>query len=230
MRPAFRWSWLGRVPYGAALTLMRSVWSERREERIPDTLLLLEHPPVFTIGKSGSRAEIRTPQAELERLGFEVHEVDRGGRVTYHGPGQLVAYPIFSIGTSPIAATELVRRLVEVMRALLGDHGIESHWDPAHPGLWIGEEKIGAVGIRVEGGVSRHGFALNVQPDLAHFAHIVPCGITDRGVTSLARLLDRPVPLSEIVEQVPGKFTRILEREATIWAPDSSPARGSVVL
>jgi lipoyl(octanoyl) transferase len=229
MRPVFRSAWLGRVGYSEALALMHALWSERREGRIPDTLLLLEHPPVFTIGKSGSWAEILTPPVELERLGFEVHQVDRGGRVTYHGPGQLVAYPIFLLSPSPLAATNFVRRLVEVMRALLAEQGIASHWDPAHPGLWVKNEKIGAVGIRVEGGVSRHGFALNVQPDLGHFAHIVPCGLTDRAVTSLARLLGRPVPLSEVVERVPQHFARIFEREAAIWAPDPSRARRSVV-
>lgn len=205
----FRWSWLGRVPYVEAMSRMQALWAERRAGSIPDTLLLLEHPPVLTIGRSRAAGDIRTPREVLERLGFEVHAVDRGGRVTYHGPGQLVAYPIFAVGTSPLAAGRFVRRLGEVMIALLADFGLDGHWDGRAVGVWVRGEKIGSIGVRVEGGVARHGFAFNVDPDLRHFDHIVPCGIRDCRVTSLSRLLGRPVEVEEVSARAPAAFARV---------------------
>jgi lipoyl(octanoyl) transferase len=213
----FRWRWLGRVPYSRALERMKTLWSARCAGQVPDTLLLLEHPPVLTVGKARAREDIVSPPDLLAREGIEVHQTDRGGRVTYHGPGQLVAYPVFGVGTAPHAAALLARRLGEVMLALLEDDGLCGRWDPERPGVWVGCEKVGAVGLRVESGVSRHGFAFNVDPDLTHYRHIVPCGVADRGITSLARLLGHAVPVEGIALRTPRAFERVFGARSEAW-------------
>jgi lipoyl(octanoyl) transferase len=214
---SFRWIWRGRVPYAAALSEMQSLWEERRQGRIPDTLLLLEHPPVLTIGRTRARSDICTPPEVLAAQGFEIHEIDRGGRVTYHGPGQLVAYPVFEVGTSPLNAAGFVRRLAEVMISLLQAYSVDGRWDPECPGTWVEGEKIGAIGVRIEAGVSRHGFAFNVDPDLSHFRHIIACGLEGKGTTSLARVLGRAIPVEEVAARTPGAFERVFRSTAQPW-------------
>jgi lipoate-protein ligase B len=206
------------VSYRAALEEMTALWARRRAGEIPDTLMLLEHPPVLTVGRSRAEGDILTSRERLAALGFEVHEIDRGGRVTYHGPGQLVAYPIFAIGTSPLAAARFVFRLSKVMLRLLRDYGIEGRWDAECPGTWVGDAKVGSIGVRVEAGVSRHGFAFNVDPDLAHFGHIVACGIRDRGQTSLARLTGRPIGVAEVAARAPAAFSEVFRAAAEPWS------------
>jgi lipoyl synthase len=215
---ALRVRWLGRVPYGEADELQRALL-----ERAPDDyLLLLEHPHVYTLGKSADPEHVLVPPASV---GADLVRTDRGGDVTYHGPGQLVGYPIVTLpewraGQRDVVA--YVRRLEAVLISALGDLGVDAGRDDGYTGVWVGGEKIAAIGVRVSRGRTRHGFALNVDPDLSMFGHIVPCGISDRGVTSLAAQLDRPPDMQHVVDTVTARFTEHfayahVERQDIVW-------------
>lgn len=190
---------LGVVEYDAAQALQRQLVEERRSGAIPDTLLLLEHPPVITLGARNriSRTHIVASPEELAEAGISVHEAGRGGDVTYHGPGQLVGYPIVDLKPDRCDVHRYVRDLEEVLIRAIAAFGVSGTRVAGLTGVWVGskghEEKIAAIGVRVSRWVTSHGFALNVAPDLSHFAAIVPCGISDRGVTSLERVLGRRV-------------------------------------
>jgi len=176
--------WLGLVPYREAEALQRAV----HEHSAEDYLLLQEHPHVYTLG---SRADATHVLRDPVSVGADLVHADRGGDVTYHGPGQLVGYPILSLAEWRAGQRDVVayvRKLESVLIAVLADFGIEAQAVPRYTGVWVGDEKIAAIGVRVARGRTRHGFALNVDPDLAMFGHIVPCGIADRGVTSMARM------------------------------------------
>ena len=179
---------LGRVGYLDAWDLQRRLVAERQAGTGRDTLLLLEHPPVYTLGKRAHADHVLLSAAELAARGIELVEVDRGGDVTYHGPGQLVGYPVLALA-GVRSVVDYVRGLEEVLLRALGHLGVDARRVPDYTGVWVGEEKIAAIGVRVaSGGITSHGFALNVAPALEDFAGIVPCGITDRGVCSLAGL------------------------------------------
>jgi len=199
---------LGRVDYGDALVLQQRLVDERRAGAIPDTLLLLEHPPVITLGVKTRRGpnHIVASAEELAREGVAVHETGRGGDVTYHGPGQLVAYPIFDLAPDRKDVHRYVRDLEEVIIRTIAEFGIEGRRIAGLTGVWVGpegrEEKIAAIGVRISRWITSHGFALNVSSDLSHFGLIVPCGITDHGVTSMERLLARLVPMAEVEDAV----------------------------
>lgn len=177
--------WLGRIDYDAAVLRMQTQSRARREGLVQDTLLLCEHPPTLTLGRRADAAEILASPEMLDGLGVHVARCDRGGLATYHGPGQLVGYPIVWVGRAPGAGAALARVcggvLVDVARAC----GVAAHWRDDAPGAWTLWGKLGAVGLRIEDGVSRHGFALNVQPDLAHFTLIVSCGMSAARTTSV---------------------------------------------
>lgn len=214
---------LGRVGYGDGLLLMRLAADRLRAGGAdePDRLFLLEHPPVLTIGRAGRSADVIAAPAWLASHGIRVHEVDRGGGVTYHGPGQVVGYPVVDLRERP-DVRRFVRDLEEAMIRTCADFGVLAGRHPRHRGAWVGARKIGAVGVRLEGWISGHGFALNVAPDLAHFGAIVPCGIDDPGlgVTSLAIELGaagRPVP------PIPAVQARLAHHLAGILG--RSPAR-----
>ncbi len=187
---------LGIVPYGDALALQRALVEERRAERIPDTLLLLQHPPVIT-------------------LGVEVHEAGRGGDVTYHGPGQVVGYPILDLRPDRCDVHRYVRDIEDVMMRVCGGYGVAAGRIAGLTGVWVGGEKIGAIGVRISRWITSHGFAFNVTTDLEHFSLIVPCGITDRGVTSLERAVGRQVPLGEVEEAFSRRFAEVFDRVAS---------------
>jgi len=209
---------LGRVDYASALEMQRELVEDRRAGRIGDTLVLLEHPPVITLGAKtrGSRANVVASPSALAAEGVEVHETGRGGDVTYHGPGQLVGYPIFDLRPDRCDVHRYVRDLEEALIAAVERLGVRAGRVKGLTGVWVGpegrEEKLAAIGVRISRWITSHGFALNVGTDLRHFDLIVPCGITDRGVTSLERLLGRPVPLAEaedaVVEGVGSVFHR----------------------
>jgi lipoyl synthase len=215
--------WLGRVPYGEADELQRALL----ERAADDYLLLLEHPHVYTLGKSADPAHVLVPPASV---GADLVRADRGGDVTYHGPGQLVGYPIVTLpewraGQRDVVA--YVRRLEAVLIAALGDLGVEAERDDGYTGVWVGGEKIAAIGVRVSAGRTRHGFALNVSPDLSMFAHIVPCGIADRGVTSLAAQLGSAPDMRDVVDAVTARFTEHfpyadVERQDVVWRERAS--------
>jgi lipoyl(octanoyl) transferase len=209
----------GRVGFGAGLALMRSAMARVRAADPPETdrLLLLEHPPVLTIGRGASRADVVASPEWLAGREIGIHEVDRGGAATYHGPGQVVGYPIVDLRDRP-DVRRFVHDLEEAMIRACADFGVEAGRHPVHRGAWVGARKIGAVGVRVEGWLASHGLALNVATDLSHFAAIVPCGITDPalGVTSLAaelrsRGLPAP-PLPDVEERLAHHLARILGR------------------
>jgi lipoyl(octanoyl) transferase len=199
------WSWLGRVDYQVALALQERVRNAILESRNRETLLLLEHDSVITIGRHAGSANVLATPEELQRLGVSLARASRGGDVTFHGPGQLVGYPIFRVRGGVRAH---MMRMAEGVRLVLAELGIEAAWRDSHPGLWVGQEKICAVGIHVRRRVAIHGFALNVDVDLDGFRNIVPCGIVGAGVTSIARLGLLPPSLETLAERVASAFER----------------------
>ena len=231
-----RVEWLGRREYREAWDLQRERAAQRLAGEIPDTLLLLEHPPTLTLGRAADRGHIVAAAERLEREGVAVVESDRGGDVTYHGPGQLVGYPIFNLREAPHQPDlhRYVRNIEETMIRTAAAFGIEAGRFPGYPGVWTGLDtphptKIAALGIRLSHWITHHGFALNVQTDLSHFDLIVPCGIHEYGVTSLSRLLDRTVSLAEVLPVVIRAFTEVfaltVENPQAAWS-DSLPGTG----
>jgi lipoyl(octanoyl) transferase len=219
---------LGRVPYTEALAIQQQVIAARKQNLIGDTLLLLEHPPVLTLGRNSSRANVLASDEFLQQRGIELHEVNRGGDVTYHGPGQLVGYPIIDLrGDLPgkkgphLGPVDFVRMLEEVLIRTCGDFGVMAQRIAKRTGVWtlaggsIQEKKIAAIGVHVSQGVTSHGFALNVTTDLRDFEWIVPCGITDREVTSLELEAepDRQPTMEGAINSTARNFGRIFERQ-----------------
>lgn len=193
---SLHWEWLGTVPYLEAWERQRHLAAARATGRLDsDVLLLLEHPPVYTLGRNCQPAHLRRGRDHLRGLGAEVHEVDRGGSVTFHGPGQLVAYPIVHLaGAFPVLGHpgqgdvgRYLRALEAALCATCAAVGIAAEPSPPYTGAWVRGAKVAAIGVKLSGGVTQHGVALNICPDLRWFDHVVPCGIEDRGVTSLAR-------------------------------------------
>ncbi|MFP5214077.1 MAG: lipoyl(octanoyl) transferase LipB [Acidobacteriota bacterium] len=189
---------LGTIDYDEAWTLQRAVAEARAGERVPDTLLLLEHPPTYTLGRRGSENHLLVSKEWLEHQGVSVYQVDRGGDITFHGPGQLVGYPILSLQGRPGGPSRYLRDLEEVIIRGLASFGLDAGRLTGFTGVWIGNEKIAAIGVKINAKrITQHGFALNVSTDLSHFGRMVPCGIQDKGVTTLERVLGRPVSLEE---------------------------------
>ena len=206
---------LGVVPYDEALAMQRQLVEERRAGRVPDLLLLLQHPAVITLGVKGDggRANIVATDERLAELGIAVHETGRGGDVTYHGPGQIVGYPILDLKPDRCDVHRYVRDLEEVMIRVCADYGVSAGRIKGLTGTWVGEEKIGAIGVRLSRWITMHGFAFNVSTDLDHFKLIVPCGIRDRGVTSLERVSGRRVSVAEVEDVVVRRFEEIFDRQ-----------------
>ena len=202
---------LGVVPYAEALALQRSLVEDRRAGRIADTLLLVEHPHVLTLGVrgDGGRSHILATADALASRGVDVFEAGRGGDVTYHGPGQLVGYPIIDLNPGRRDVHRYVRDLEEVLIRTAADYGIAAGRLDGLTGVWVGEEKLAAIGVRIARWITSHGFALNVATNLDYFSLIVPCGIPDRGVTSISRLLGRPVELEEVAARVAAHFDKV---------------------
>jgi len=213
IRPVCEVQRLGRVPYPRALALQEELVARRRADEIPDQLLLVEHPHVFTLG-SGARLEhILVDAGERERLGITVHQTTRGGDVTYHGPGQLVGYPILRLGESERDAHAYLRRLEESLILTLASYGIEAGRHPHYTGVWVGDAKLAAIGVRLSRWITSHGFALNLDCDLRYFAAIVPCGIRGKRVGSLAQYLESPPTLEQLGDRVVARFSEVFERE-----------------
>jgi lipoyl(octanoyl) transferase len=213
----------GLVPYLPMWEWQRCLVAARERGEIGDSLLLLEHPHVYTIGRGGDRKHLLADPVTLERIGATYHEVDRGGDITYHGPGQLVGYPIVTLASIGRSVRAYVRGLERAIIQTAARFGVAAHAVPGYTGVWVGDDKLAAIGVRVSGGVAYHGFALNVSPDLSYFDYIVPCGITDRGVTSLARLLGRPVSIAEVAPACAAVVADVFGVECA-WAglPDRS--------
>ena len=195
---------LGRMEYGEALALQERLVGLRQADRIGEVILLVEHPPVLTLGIRGNENNILVPPDHLAREGVAVFPVNRGGDVTYHGPGQIVVYPILKLRALGLGIRTYVNAIEDAIIHLLAeDHGLTAtRAEQKHTGVWIGSQKICAIGISVRHGVTMHGFAFNVAPDLTHFDWIVPCGLPDCGVTSIARETGRPVLIDGVWNRV----------------------------
>jgi lipoyl(octanoyl) transferase len=211
---------LGVVPYGDALQLQRSLVEERRAGHVPDLLLLLQHPPVITLGVKGDggRSNIVATDARLAELGIEVAETGRGGDVTYHGPGQIVGYPVVDLKPDRCDVHRYVRDLEEMMIRVCADYGVAAERIKGLTGAWVGSEKIGAIGVRISRWITSHGFALNVQTNLQHFELIVPCGISDRGVTSLEKATGRSLAIGDVEDRLVGHFADVFGRVVGVTA------------
>lgn len=211
-------AFLGKIDYQEALTLQENLLNLRLEGKVPDTLLILEHPPVLTIGRSGKDSNILINREWLAKNGISIHEISRGGDVTYHGPGQIVGYPIFDLHNYGKDIHDFVWKLQEtVIQLLKEEYHIEACRDTKkYTGVWVGSEKITAIGIAVKNWVTTHGFAFNVNTRLEHFQWIVPCGITDRGVTSLEKILGFPQNFEKVSRQVVEYFCKVFEVETGV--------------
>ncbi|HEX6941236.1 MAG TPA: lipoyl(octanoyl) transferase LipB [Longimicrobiales bacterium] len=205
--------WLGVVPYAMALKLQAELVQRRRDGEIPDQLLLLEHPHVITLGTSAREAHVLIGEDERRWLGIDVFETGRGGDVTYHGPGQLVGYPILDLKPDRRDLHRYIRDIEEALIRALADFGVDAGRIEGLTGVWVGDEKIAAIGVRVSSGwITSHGFALNVTTDLGFFDSIVPCGIRDRGVTSLERVTGRSFGVDEVGDRVAERFAEVFGR------------------
>jgi lipoate-protein ligase B len=200
----------GITPYARAWDLQKTLVPARREGAIGDGLILLEHEPVFTIGRSTKPEHLLMPRDVLQAQGFGVYDIERGGSITYHGPRQLVGYPILHLGGFGDDIVGYMRRLEESVLRTLHEFGIEAGRRQGFPGVWVGERKIGAVGVAVKRKVTMHGFALNVDPDLAHFDLINPCGL-GKPVTSMAHALGRPVTLEDVAPVYVAQFEAVYD-------------------
>ena len=211
MRPAQLLRPDGPVPYTVAYEWMHGLAERRARGDIPDTLLLLEHPPVYTAGRRSDPEHLVWTRSRMEALGAEFHEADRGGSVTFHGPGQLVGYPIVDLGVKPDVIRHL-RMLEEVVIRASRDVGVELDRDPERTGVWSGHRKVCAIGVKLtHARVTLHGFALNCDVDLAWFDGIVPCGLADRGVASLSGLAGRKITVDEVVPSVIRHFEDVFQ-------------------
>ncbi len=207
---------LGRVPYADALALQRALVEERRAGTIGDTLLFVEHPHVLTLGVrgDGGRGHVLVTDEALASRGIEIHETGRGGDITYHGPGQIVGYPIIDLNPGRRDVHRYVRDLETVLILTAADYGIAAEHLEGLTGVWVGDEKLAAIGVRIARWITSHGFALNVATDLDYFGLIVPCGIADRGVTSLERVLGRPVDPAEVQDRIIEHFCNMFDLKA----------------
>jgi lipoyl(octanoyl) transferase len=230
LKGRFEWAWLGRVPYRPAWQLQEAIRRRILEEDADDALLLLEHEPVVTLGRYADATHVLLPDEELRARGVEVVTSSRGGDVTYHGPGQLVGYPVFRVPRGPRHHLE---RLAEALRLVCLGVGVGAEWRSDPVGLWVGRDKLAAFGLHVARGVAVHGFALNVAPPLEAFGWIVPCGLRQSGVTSLAALLHcAPAPM-ELAPRVAAALAEVSGREAVevpaarYWKLISDPGSAS---
>jgi lipoyl(octanoyl) transferase len=205
---------LGLVPYAEALELQARLVDDRKAGRIPDQLLLLEHPPVITLGVKTrkDRSNVLASPDALAAAGVELFETGRGGDVTYHGPGQLVGYPILDLRPDRCDVHRYARDLEEALILAAAAFGVSSGRLPGLTGTWVGCEKVAAIGVRISRWVTSHGFALNVSTNLCHFDFIVPCGIVDKGVTSLSRLTGSAIPMERVENAVIDAMSRVFER------------------
>ena len=204
---------LGLIPYAEALALQSNLVERRRAGEIPDQLLLLQHPHIITLGTASSRSHVLADEAKRRVLGIDLIEVGRGGDVTYHGPGQLVAYPILDLKPDRKDVHRYLRDLEAVLVHTLDEMGIRGEPIPDLTGVWVEGRKIGAIGVRVSSGwITSHGFALNVSNDLSYFETIVPCGIQDVSVTSISQELGRQVGVTDILGVVSEAFSKIFGR------------------
>ncbi len=213
MVPLFKF--LGLVPYQEASRLMADYHAQRLQGKIPDTFLFLEHPPIVTMGRRNSQADLHVSTEFLKEQGVDFIETDRGGRLTYHGPGQLVVYFIVDINQRKLSQRKLsIEKLVylveEGLKNLLQSYGITANRDERNPGIWVGNEKIASLGFHVSRGVTTHGLALNVMNDLTPFSYFTPCGIPTAGVTSMQSQTSKKYDVKEVANRLKSEFEKLL--------------------
>ena len=207
---------LGRCDYKKAWDIQRDILEKRQKGEVGDTLILVEHPPVITLGRNAVDSNVVVPQKYLEDNGIGVYNIERGGDVTYHGPGQIVGYPIVSLREKGMGIREFVERLeYTFIRLLKENYGIESGLNLEFPGVWVGNSKITAIGLAVKKGVTMHGFAFNVNTNLDHFKLIVPCGLSTKGVTSLKQLTGSEVDFENANEMVLNYFCKVFDYDSS---------------
>ncbi len=212
---------LGETPYNEAFDLQRKIVDARSRGIIEDVFILLEHPPVFTANRDITFKNILVSEDELNKQGVEVCRTDRGGDVTYHGPGQIVGYMIMDLKKQGKDLHRYIRNVEQLLIDTLGDFGINSDRDPKHPGVWVGREKVAAIGIAVKSGwITMHGFALNVNPNMQHYKMIIACGIADKGVTSMKTLLDREISLKDVKARLVFNYGKLFGKELRNISPE----------
>jgi lipoyl(octanoyl) transferase len=222
-----RWGYLGRVGYRDGVALQHRVRDDLRAKTGDEHLLLLEHDPVYTLGRNASDTDVLAPRHWLEAQGVTVEECDRGGQVTFHGPGQLVGYPVVDLNPDRRDIRRYVRDLQEVLLRTLADFGVDGRLREGKDfiGVWVEDRKIASIGVHLSHWITTHGFALNVHPDLTYFTRIVPCGLTDVRMTSIAAETGRTPPLSEVAERVALHFGEIYDRRmARLARAEIAPA------
>ena len=223
---------LGVVPYAEAWDVQRRLRAEVAAGERSDALILLEHPHVYTLGRRGSEDDILADDAALQELGVEIRHTDRGGEVTYHGPGQLVGYPIVNLRRLGGGPLKYVRSLERALTATLAQFDIRGESEGRPTGVWVRDRKIASIGVKIAGGVTTHGFALNVCPDLSYFDHIVACGIPEARATSMARELARPIHIEEVAPTIAATLSEALEttiaKSPTQPTPTVIPAKAGI--
>ena len=206
-------------PYAETLALMRRLAEAKRFESLPEILILVEHEPVLTLGYRVNADDILTPEETLKTMHIKVYQTERGGLATYHGPGQLLAYPIFDLRKMKLGVARFIYLLEEVIILTLNDFGIRAGRKEKFPGVWVGREKIASVGLAVRGGITFHGLALNYDPQLSHFDFINPCGVPGLKMTSMTKLLGSPVEANRLRNQVMRQFAKIFDLRFAPWSP-----------
>ena len=201
---------LGRCPYQRGWDIQKELFEKRIEQKIPNILILCEHPPTITLGRGAFREHLLISEEELKREGGSLFTTDRGGEITYHGPGQLVGYPIIDLKEYRMDLHWYLRQLEEVLILVVAHFGLKGERVKNVTGVWVNGEKIASIGIKTRSWVTMHGFSLNVDPNLEHFGWIVPCGISDRGVTSMGRLCKRVPSIEEVSQKVVWAFGQVL--------------------
>jgi lipoate-protein ligase B len=218
----------GQLDYLDAWELQKQLAGARRNQQIPDTILLTGHPPTYTIGRRGSRNNLLIDQATLERVGAACYEVDRGGDITFHGPGQLVVYLIIDLGRAERGLRKFVGNLEATVIDTLNAWGIHGGPEEGKPGVWVRGRKIAAVGVAVSRRVTYHGFALNVNPDLSYFDYMIPCGIPGSGVTSIERELGQPVQTDDVIDGIVQRLADNFGANTTV-GPDIHELRQHLI-
>lgn len=207
----FDYSDLGLIDYKQAWDLQKEIFDFRLRNEINDTLFLLEHPHTYTLGKVAEKENLISSESQMNELGISVYEIDRGGDITYHGPGQIVGYPIIKLSDWKEDTHQYLRGLEEVIILTCREYGIETERNSKYTGVWIGERKIAAIGIKVSRWITMHGFAFNINTDLSYFGGIIPCGIKDKDVTSLQRELGREININEVKEKLIKNFKKVFD-------------------
>ncbi|MBI5475558.1 MAG: lipoyl(octanoyl) transferase LipB [Ignavibacteriales bacterium] len=216
---------LGLSAYQPTWELQQKIFNFRVDQKISDVFLLTEHHHVYTLGKSSEEAHLLADENELKSTGADVFHIDRGGDITYHGPGQLVGYPIIDLNNYYLDTHRYLRDLEEVLIRTLKDFGISGHREENYTGVWVGSDKIAAIGVKVSRWVTMHGFALNVNTNLSYFDRIIPCGIFHKGVTSMQKILGNGVPFDNVIKSITSRFGEVFGTHTVTLGKDEFLAK-----